>query len=135
MKAVFGSDARFLDLSFLILRVGLGFVFVNAGALKLLNPGFAEMMAMPTWLFLLIGSLEILSGVGVLLGLLTRPSAVYQIIILLGAIFVVGGGNIENMQIPVALDLGLLTMPFALLFHGPGRFSIDAKLFNFRRER
>jgi uncharacterized membrane protein YphA (DoxX/SURF4 family) len=128
MKAVFGSETRFLDLSFLILRVGLGFVFVNAGALKLLNPTFARMLGMSTALFLTIAALEILSGIGVLFGLLTRPSAVYQIIILLGAIFVVGGGNIENMRIPVALDLGLLTLPVVLLLYGPGRYSIDAKL-------
>ena len=128
MKAVFGSNARFFDLSLVILRLGLGFVFVNAGALKLLNPMFAEAFGMSTGFFLMIGALEILSGIGVLLGLLTRLSAIYQIIILLGAIFVVGGGNIENMQVPVALDLGLLTLPVALFLYGPGRYSIDAKL-------
>jgi uncharacterized membrane protein YphA (DoxX/SURF4 family) len=128
MKALLKSETRFLDSSILILRLGLGFVFMNAGVIKLMYPAYASFFNLPTWLFLGIGCLEILSGVGALLGILTRLCAVYQIVILLSAIFVVGGGNIENMQVPVALDLGLLAMPILLLLYGPGRYSLDARL-------
>jgi len=81
---------------------------------------------MSSGIFMIIGVLEILSGIGVLFGLLTRPSAVYQTIILLGAIFIVGGGNVGNSFVP--LDVGLLTMPLVLLLCGAGRTGIDARL-------
>ena len=126
MKAVFRSQGRFLDLSLLILRFGLGFVFLYAGTFKLTNPIMAAMFHMSTGLFIMIGVLEILSGIGVLFGFLTRPSAVYQTIILLGAIFVVGGGNLANSFVP--LDVGLLMMPIVLLLCGAGRYSVDARL-------
>ncbi len=74
----------------------------------------------------MIGVLETLSGIGVLFGFLTRPSAVYQTIVLLGAIFVVGGGNLTNSFVP--LDVGLLTMSLVLLLCGAGRYSVDARL-------
>ena len=128
LKAVFRSQGRFLDLSLLILRFGLGFVFVYAGVFKLTNPMMAGMFHMSNGLFMMIGVLEILTGIGVLFGLLTRPSAVYQTIILLGAIFVVGGGSMANSFVP--LDVGLLTMPLVLLLCGAGRYSVDARLAN-----
>jgi uncharacterized membrane protein YphA (DoxX/SURF4 family) len=126
MKALFRSQGRCLDVSLLILRFGLGFVFIYAGTFKVTNPTIAGMFYMSIGLFMTIGVLEILSGTGVLLGLLTRPSAVYQTVILLGAIFVVGGGNVGNSFVP--LDVGLLTMPLVLLLCGAGRYSIDARL-------
>jgi uncharacterized membrane protein YphA (DoxX/SURF4 family) len=101
-------------------------VFFYAGILKVTNPTMAGMFHMSSGVFGMIGVLEILSGIGVLFGLLTRPSAVYQTIILLGAIFVVGGGSLTNSYVP--LDVGLLTMPLALLLCGAGRYSIDARL-------
>jgi len=128
MKVLFDTGSRCLDPAFLILRLGLSFVFIFAGIFKLNNPSAASMFDLPVWLFLLIGSFEVISGIGVLLGFLTRPSTVFQIVILLGAIFVVGGGNIANTQVPVALDAGLLAIPVALLLYGPGRYSLDAKL-------
>ncbi len=126
LKAVLGSEGRFLDLSLLILRFGLSFVFVYAGTFKVTNPSYAGMFHMSGGLFTAIGVLEILTGIGVLFGLLTRPSAVYQTIILLGAIFVVGGGSLANSFVP--LDVGLLMIPLVLLLCGAGRYSIDARL-------
>lgn len=74
--------------------------------------------------------MEVLSGIGVILGLLTRPSALYQIIILLGAIFYIARGNISNSQTAaiVVPDLGLITMSILLLLYGPGKYSLDEKL-------
>jgi uncharacterized membrane protein YphA (DoxX/SURF4 family) len=126
MKALFRSQGRFLDVSLLILRFGLSFVFLYLGTFKVTNPTIAGMFHMSSGLFTIIGVLEILSGVGVLFGLLARPSALYQTIILLGAIFVVGGGNVANSFVP--LDVGLLTMPLVLLLCGAGRYSVDARL-------
>ncbi len=129
MQALFGVNNRLLDASLLLVRIGLAFVFVFAGAAKLMNPMMAEMLGLPGGLFGIIAVLEILSAIGILLGLLTRPSAVFQIVILLGAIFVVAGGNIGNPQLPgVWKDPGLLTISVFLLLYGPGRFSVDAWL-------
>ncbi|HYW02120.1 MAG TPA: DoxX family protein [Candidatus Acidoferrum sp.] len=123
---MFGPQERFLNLSLLILRFGLGFVFLYAGSFKVANPTVAGMFHMSSGLFTMIGVLEMLSGIGVLFGFLTRPSAIYQTVILLGAIFVVGGGSLTNSFVP--LDVGLLMMPLVLLLCGAGRYSVDARL-------
>jgi len=130
MKSVFHVNEKLLDASLFIVRLGIGFVFIYAGVIKLMNPMFAEMFRLPSNLFLLIGVLEVLSGVGVILGLLTRPSALYQIIILLGAIFIVAGGNISNPQTAAIIvpNLGLITISILLLLYGPGKYSLDTKL-------
>ena len=130
MKSVFQVNEKLLDVSLVILRLGIGFVFMYAGVIKLMNPMFAEMFRLSSNLFLLIGVLEVLSGVGVILGLLTRPSALYQIIILLGAIFIVAGGNISNPQTAAIIvpNLGLITISILLLLYGPGKYSLDTKL-------
>ena len=127
---MFHVNEKLLDVSLVILRLGIGFVFIYAGILKLMNPMFAEMLKLPSSLFLFIAVLEVLSGVGVILGLLTRPSAIFQIIILLGAIFIVAGGNISNPQSAqiIVPNIGLLTMSIFLLLYGPGKCSLDTKL-------
>ncbi len=43
VKALFGAQGRFLDLYLLILRFGLGFVFLYAGSFKVANPTVAGM--------------------------------------------------------------------------------------------
>src|SRR5208282_6242292 len=136
MKSMFYANEKLLDASLFILRLGIGFVFIYAGVFKLMNPMFAEILKLPSSLFLFIAVLEVLSGVGVILGLLTRPSALYQIIILLGAIFVVAGGNVSNRQTAAIIvpNVGLITISILLLLYGPGKYSLDTKLHKYHKK-
>lgn len=70
-----------------------------------------------------IGVLEILSGVLVSIGLITRLSAVFQIIILVGAQAIFGFNYTEGPAI--WKDPGLLGITTLLLFAGTGRLGID----------
>jgi len=129
LRKLFATNERVADVATLIARLGLAFVFMFSGSSKLLNPMMAEMMHLDPSLWMLIGGLEVLSGLGMLLGLLTRLSAIYQIVILLGAIFIVTGGNVGSPDAPaVWKDPGLLGLTIALLLFGPGKYSVDAKL-------
>jgi uncharacterized membrane protein YphA (DoxX/SURF4 family) len=75
-------------------------------------------------------SLGSASGVGAVLGLLAGPSALYEIIIFLGAIFYVAGWNIINPQAAeiVVPDLGVITMSILQLLYGSGKYNLDEKL-------
>jgi len=75
-------------------RLGLGGGFLWAGINKVSDPeGFGMMLqnmagiepSMAPSMALLIGSLEIISGVLIWMGLITRIAAGYQLIVLVGA--------------------------------------------------
>lgn len=128
------GNEKMVDLSVLLLRIGMSFAFLFAGMAKLLNPGLAEMMGVPSSLFALVGTFEVQSGLGVLIGLLTRPSALYQLIILLGAIFVLAQGQVGNPNLPaVWKDPALVGLGLLLLLYGPGKYSLDAKIASRRK--
>jgi putative oxidoreductase len=127
----------------LALRLPLGTLFVAHGAQKLfgwfggyglegtgqwltsigLEPGF--LMA------LLAGSAEFFGGVALILGLLTRPTALVLAVTMLVAIFSVHIGNglfMSNNGYEYAL--ALLAGSVSLLLSGAGRLSLDAAFAN-----
>lgn len=130
LKTMFRDNEKLLHVSLAIIRFGIGIVFIYAGVIKLMNPAFAAMIKMSTTVFLFVAWLEVLSGIGAILGLLTRPSAFYQIIILLGAIFVIAGGNIADQQSAAIIvpNTGLITISILLLLYGPGKYSLDSRI-------
>jgi putative oxidoreductase len=72
---------------------------------------------------LMIGSAELLSGVLVLIGLLTRPAAIFQIIILIGAMVMFGFDFTTGPAI--WKDPTLLGVSIMLLLYGSGKFGLD----------
>jgi len=70
-----------------------------------------------------MGSLEVIFGILIAIGLLTRPSAVFMTIILISsqAMF----GFIYTQGPAIWKDPGLLGLAILLLLSGAGKFSID----------
>ncbi len=83
--------------------------------------GMDPMMA--TNLALVIGFFELLSGIFVLIGLITRPAAIFQIVILIGALSMFG---LDFSQGPgIWKDPALIGVAIMLVLNGSGKFGID----------
>ena len=116
----------------LILRIGIAFGFFWAGSGKVSDPaGFGKMLnmmagidpMMATNMALMIGIFELLSGVLVLIGLITRPAAIFQIAILIGALAMFG---LDFSQGPgIWKDPALLGVAIMLVLNGSGKFGVD----------
>lgn len=119
-----------------LLRVLAGLLFMQHGAQKLFGwfggfggtPGAtAELVSQMG----LAGVLELLGGLLIVLGLLTRPVAAVLALQMLVAFFIAhapqGGWPIENGG-----ELALLYFATWVFFagHGPGPYSVDARLFH-----
>lgn len=135
------------DLGTLCLRVALGVIFIAHGGQHLFGlfggPGLqatGEMfagMGMQPGIFwaALAGGTEFFGGLVVLAGVLTRPAALGLSIVMLVAIAKVhlpNGFFMNFMNTPgighgIEYNLALLGMSLALLFGGPGKYSIECK--------
>ncbi|MEE8396842.1 MAG: DoxX family protein [bacterium] len=127
----------FLDsqrgIGYLITRVLFGWIILWAGVGKLTGPGFSGIgggftrMGIPlpdiSGPFIIL--LELLGGLGLVLGLFTRYLGVLFVIeFLVVLLYVKLGADYGRVRIDVAL------LAFAVLFatNGAGRFSLDKKL-------
>ena len=129
------SKQKIADLGVLFARFGIGFTFLWAGFGKVSDPnGFGQMLQsmigiapeMAPMMASLIGSLELIAGVFFFIGLLTRLSSVFAIIILLGSLAMFGldfGTGPAIWKDPSLLGLALL-----LMLYGSGKFGIDRKI-------
>lgn len=130
---------RLADFGLLAARLGMGFAFIWPGINKVSNPaGIAGMLQsmgmgseMALQLTFTIGVLEMLSGVLVSIGLVTRLSAAFQIIILIAAQAVFGFNYTQGPAI--WKDPGLLGIAILLLFAGAGRLGMDGMISKRRR--
>ncbi len=134
--AILQSSEILKDFGMLAARVGIALVFIWAGMNKVNNPaGIGQMLqsmgmepAMAMQLALGIGIFEILSGILVAVGLITRPAAIFQIVILIGAQAIFGFDYTQGPAI--WKDPALLGITILLLLYGAGRFSIDHLISN-----
>ena len=129
------SKPKIADLGVLFARFGIGFTFLWAGFGKVSDPnGFGQMLQsmigiapeMAPMMASLIGSLELIAGIFFFIGLLTRLSSVFAIIILLGSLAMFGldfGTGPAIWKDPSMLGLALL-----LMLYGSGKFGIDRKI-------
>lgn len=128
----------------ILIRLAVGLVFLSEGIQKFLYPAeigagrFAKIgLPSPEFLGPFVGTFEIVCGVLVLLGLVTRLAVIPLIVIMLVAIL--------STKVPILLDKGFWSMAhdsrtdFAmllgsifLLIVGAGRLSIDATLTDHR---
>ena len=116
----------------LILRIGIAFGFFWAGSGKVSDPvGFGGMLnmmvgidpMMATNLALMIVFFELLSGIFILIGLITRPAAIFQVIILIGALAMFG---LDFSQGPgIWKDPALIGITIMLILSGSGKFGVD----------
>jgi putative oxidoreductase len=115
------------DITHLGIRLTVGVIFLVHGIGKTANPnfgGFLASLGLPVEMVPLIILAEIVPGVLLIVGVLSRISASLLSIIMLGAIFHVKKAENFTGQGAYEFDLILLAANLAIITMGPGRVSI-----------
>jgi len=114
------------DVVFIGLRSAIGVIFIVHGIGKF-NPGFADFLSnigLPPEMQIPIALAELVPGILLVFGILSRLSASLLCIIMLGAIFHVKGAQSLTGDGGVELDLILLASSLVIMIAGPGRISL-----------
>jgi putative oxidoreductase len=116
------------DIGALILRVVLGVIFIAHGASKFQDgigniAGWFDSIGLPGFLAYIVASIELIGGIAMLLGLVTRIVGGLFVLVLLGAIVTVqfASGFIGGY----AYDLALLAISVYFLLNGSKLYSLD----------
>lgn len=138
LKATFQTQAGW---EMTILRVVTGIIYVGHGLPKWGWDGGDRTLAktaewlggslnlpFPTLMAFLVGAAEIFGGALLVIGLLTRASALTQMIAMLVAVFMVHWSNGMFGQGGYQWALLLLTCSTALFIAGPGKASVDGMI-------
>lgn len=122
------TQSKQQDIAILLLRIGVGFIFIYAGWGKLTGiegtQGFFDSIGIPipalmAWVVAII---EFFGGILVLLGAWTRiPHLLLAIIMLVALLTTKLGGGFG----PARLDFMLLMANIALFLLGTGRYAVD----------
>src|SRR5574337_128788 len=121
-----------VDGALLAARLGMAFVFISPGLNHALSPeklgqglqmitNFSPTLA--TNIAFLLGVGEIISGILIALGLITRINGLFQIFILVGAMIMFGFDFTKGPAI--WKDPGLLGLAIIFTLYGPGRLGLD----------
>ncbi|QUC65577.1 DoxX family protein [Nitrosopumilus sp. K4] len=122
------SKKSLVDISFMGLRSSIGVIFIVAGMSKLGNPGFGGFLSnigLPAEMHILIALAEIVPGILLIIGVLSRISASLLSIIMLGAIFLVKEAQSLTGDGGYRIDLILLAACLVIIAGGPGRVSLS----------
>ena len=115
------------DVVFMGLRSAIGVIFILHGMMKF-NPGFANFlgnMGLPAEMQIPIALAEVVPGILLIIGVLSRFSAALLSIVMIGAIFHVKGAQSITGDKGVELDLILLAASLVIMIAGPGRISLS----------
>ncbi len=122
-------------LALLLLRIGLGVIFVYHGYPKLFGPTHQEMlqfsrMGFPSWFVYVAGVIEFFGGLLLFVGLFTRIVGLLlagEMAVALIRVHVPQGGfmAVSNYQFPLALAVAA----FTLATIGAGAISLDRAIF------
>lgn len=134
IKSIFQTppSKNLINVGLLAVRLGLGAGFLWAGINKVADPAAFGMMLqnmagidpmMAPNMALLIGGLEILSGVLIWIGLITRIAVGYQLVVLIGAQVMFGFDF--TMGPAIWKDPALIGITILLLLSGSGKFGLD----------
>lgn len=134
MKTTTDDHSKSYDLALLIMRLAVGVIFAAHGLQKLTEMGFAgvsgmlESMGVPAAGVLgpVLALGELLGGLGLIAGLLTRVAAAGLAIDMLGAMLLVHLPGGFFLPEGIEFTLALLAANVAFLIAGAGRYSIDA---------
>ena len=114
------------DAVFIGLRSAIGVIFIVHGMGKF-NPGFAEFLpnlGLPPEMQIPIALAELVPGILLIIGVLSRLSSALLSIIMIGAIFHVKGAQSLTGDSGVELDLILLAAALVIMVAGPGRIAL-----------
>jgi putative oxidoreductase len=129
----------------LILRFGLAAIFIYHGFLEIncrTRTGFSP--EIPAWFQVLVSWANIIGGIALIFGLLTRVFALWFTFIMFGAIFAVTGARefvhlthyITKKDSPYRFEVGyeynfaIIVICLTLFVLGSGRFSLDRMIFH-----
>ncbi len=115
------------DVVFIGLRSAIGVIFIVHGIGKF-NPGFADFLSnigLPPEMQIPIALAELVPGILLVFGVLSRLSASLLCIIMLGAIFHVKGAQSLTGDGGIELELILLASLLVIMIAGPGSFSLS----------
>lgn len=134
------------SLSTFVVRVILGIIFFAHGAQKVLGwyggrglkatTGYFTSTGLPLPIAYLVCFFEFLGGIGLVLGLLTRPAALAVIVVMIGAIakvhwphgFFINWSLAPGKGHGYEANLAFAAMALACLIAGGGAFSLDLLL-------
>jgi putative oxidoreductase len=109
------------------IRIVAGIAFIVYGLPKLSSIAatqnlFSHMMGLPAAMALPIGLLEVIGGIAILTGILTRITAILFIIEMIGAtIIILPKGFVGGYELPLLV----LSISASLLLTGPGKLSVE----------
>ncbi|MFD1989346.1 DoxX family protein [Paenibacillus nicotianae] len=120
-----------------IMRVVLGILFLAHGISKVQMgfgnvAGFFESLGIPGFMAYVVGTIEVVGGIMLIIGLLTRYVSIVFIIILLGAIFTakLSAGLMGNGQMAgYELDITYIVIALYLAVANTRSWSVDGLLF------
>jgi uncharacterized membrane protein YphA (DoxX/SURF4 family) len=124
-----------INVGVLAVRLGIGFAFLWAGINKVADPAAFGMMLqnmagidpmMAPNMALMIGISEIIAGILVSMGFITRLAVAFQIIILIGAQMMFGFDFTAGPAI--WKDPTLIGVAIMLFLYGSGKFSLDYRI-------
>ena len=121
------KDSKLHDLTHFGIRAAIGVIFLVHGSAKF-NPGFIgflTQLGIPVEMQIPIALAETVSGILLIIGILTRISSSILSIIMLGAIFYVKHAASLTGERGYEIDLVLLAGCLATIVAGPGRVSIS----------
>ena len=110
------------------LRASIGVIFILHGYSKIGNEGFAgwlPSLGIPAEMQMLIALAELVPGIFLIIGVLTRISASILSIIMVVAIFHVKGAGSITGDGGFEFDLILLAASLVIIVAGPGRASLS----------
>jgi len=121
------KESRLQDVTHFGIRAAIAVIFIVNASGKF-NPGFVEWLTgigIPAEMQIPIALAEIVAGILLLVGVLSRISASLLSIILLGAIFYVKKVSNLTGEGGYQIDLMLLAGCLAIIAIGPGRISLS----------
>jgi len=121
------QESRLHDVTHFGIRAAIAVIFIVNASGKF-NPDFVDWLTgigIPAEMQIPIALAELVSGILLLVGVLTRISASLLSIILLGAIFYVKKASNLTGEGGYQIDLILLAACLAIIAIGPGRISVS----------
>jgi putative oxidoreductase len=115
------------DITHFGLRIAVGVIFIVHGSGKF-NPGFVGFLSnvgVPPEMQIPIALAEVVPGILLIIGVLTRISSSLLSIVMLGAIFHVKGAASLTGERGFEIDLILLAANLTIITMGPGRVSLS----------